>query len=72
MSQAKTKGHTQTVRRQSSWWKRNQARLTPWLFMAPGLILFTIYVMLPISQSIQISLYEWDGLLPNGPQQHQC
>lgn len=64
MSQAKTKGHTQTVRRQSSWWKRNQARLTPWLFMAPGLILFTIYVMLPISQSIQISLYEWDGLSP--------
>jgi multiple sugar transport system permease protein len=64
MSQAKTKGHTQTVRRQSSWWKRNQARLTPWLFLAPGLILFTIYVMLPISQSIQISLYEWDGLSP--------
>jgi multiple sugar transport system permease protein len=64
MSQAKTKGHTQTVRRQSSWWKRNQARLTPWLFMAQGLILFTIYVMLPISQSIQISLYEWDGLSP--------
>jgi multiple sugar transport system permease protein len=32
--------------------------------MAPGLILFTIYVMLPISQSIQISLYEWDGLSP--------
>jgi multiple sugar transport system permease protein len=64
MSQAKTKGHTQTVRRQSSWWKRNQARLTPWLFMAPALILFTIYVMLPISQSIQISLYEWDGLSP--------
>ena len=64
MSQAKTKGHIQTVRRQSSWWKRNQARLTPWLFMAPGLILFTIYVMLPISQSIQISLYEWDGLSP--------
>ena len=64
MSQAKTKGHTQTVRRQSSRWKRNQARLTPWLFMAPGLILFTIYVMLPISQSIQISLYEWDGLSP--------
>ena len=64
MSQAKTKGHTQTVRRQSSWWKRNQARLTPWLFMAPGLILFIIYVMLPILQSIQISLYEWDGLSP--------
>ena len=64
MSQAKTKGHVQAVRRQSSWWKRNQSRLTPWLFMAPGLILFTIYVVLPIFQSIWISFYEWDGLSP--------
>lgn len=64
MSQAKTKGHVHAVRRQSSWWKRNQSRLTPWLFMAPGLILFTIYVVLPIFQSIWISFYEWDGLSP--------
>ena len=62
MSQAKTKVHVHAVRRQSSWWKRNQSRLTPWLFMAPGLILFTIYVVLPIFQSIRISFYEWDGL----------
>jgi multiple sugar transport system permease protein len=64
MSQAKTKGHVHAVRRQSSWWKRNQSRLTPWLFMATGLILFTIYVVLPIFQSIWISFYEWDGLSP--------
>ena len=64
MSQAKTKGHVHAVRRQSSWWKRNQSRLTPWLFMAPGLILFAIYVVLPIFQSIWISFYEWDGLSP--------
>lgn len=64
MSQAKTKGHVHAVRRQSGWWKRNQSRLTPWLFMAPGLILFTIYVVLPIFQSIWISFYEWDGLSP--------
>ena len=64
MSQAKTTGHVHAVRRQSSWWKRNQSRLTPWLFMAPGLILFTIYVVLPIFQSIWISFYEWDGLSP--------
>ena len=64
MSQAKTKGHVHAVRRQSSWWKRNQSRLTPWLFMAPGLILFTFYVVLPIFQSIWISFYEWDGLSP--------
>ena len=64
MSQAKTKAHFHAVRRQSSWWKRNQSNLTPWLFMAPGLILFTIYVVSPIFQSIWISFYEWDGLSP--------
>ena len=64
MSQAKTKAHFHAVRRQSSWWKRNQSNLTPWLFMAPGLILFTFYVVSPIFQSIWISFYEWDGLSP--------
>ncbi|MDB2324495.1 sugar ABC transporter permease [Alphaproteobacteria bacterium] len=63
MSQAVTNSEG-VVRRQSSWWKRNQARLTPWLFMAPGLFLFLIYVLLPIFQSIVISFYEWDGLSP--------
>ena len=50
--------------RRSSWWKRNQQRITPWLFLAPGLIFFTVYVLFPIGQSLQISLYEWDGLSP--------
>lgn len=51
-------------RRQSSWWRRHQARLTPMLFLAPGLIFFSIYVIYPIFQSISISFYEWDGLSP--------
>ena len=50
--------------RRSSWWKRNQQRVTPWLFMAPGLIFFSVYVLYPIIQSLIISLYEWDGLSP--------
>ena len=53
-----------TQRRQSSWWRRHQARLTPMLFLAPGLIFFAIYVIYPIFQSISISFYEWDGLSP--------
>ena len=48
----------------SSWWKRHQAKITPWLFLAPGALLFTIYVIAPIFQSISISFYEWDGLSP--------
>ncbi|MGI1661910.1 carbohydrate ABC transporter permease [Palleronia sp. KMU-117] len=51
------------ARRQGSgWWRRNQQRLTPWLFLAPGLLMFTIYVLWPIFQSFVISFYDWDGL----------
>ena len=50
--------------RRSSWWKRNQQRVTPWLFLLPGLLFFSVYVLYPIVQSLIISLYEWDGLSP--------
>ena len=50
--------------RRSSWWKRNQQRVTPLLFLAPGLLFFSVYVLYPIIQSLIISLYEWDGLSP--------
>ncbi|MHA3980245.1 carbohydrate ABC transporter permease [Halovulum sp. GXIMD14794] len=45
-----------------SWWRRNQIKLAPWIFLAPGMIFFLFYVILPIFQSFQISFYEWDGL----------
>ena len=44
------------------WWARNQVRAAPWLFLAPGIAFFAIYVVLPIFQSFQISFYRWDGL----------
>lgn len=44
------------------WWRRNQRRLAPWLFLAPGAIFFLFYVIFPIFQSFHISLYRWDGL----------
>jgi len=40
----------------------NRHKLTPWLFMAPALMLFAGYVVWPIAQSIWLSLHEWDGL----------
>jgi multiple sugar transport system permease protein len=52
------------IRRQSSWWRRNQARVTPVLFLIPGIVFFSLYVLFPIFQSLAISLYEWDGLSP--------
>lgn len=62
MANATTKQKEQI--RRSSWWKRNQQRVTPFLFLLPGLLFFAIYVLYPIFQSLIISLYEWDGLSP--------
>ncbi len=45
-----------------SWLHRNRLRVAPWLFLAPAILFFLIYVILPVFQSIWISFYEWDGL----------
>lgn len=48
----------------AGFWKRHQRALVPWLFLAPGLIMFTFYVIAPIFESVWISFYDWDGLGP--------
>lgn len=48
--------------RRRSWINRNRKSIAPWLFVAPALIFFAVYVILPIFQSIAISFYEWNGL----------
>ena len=63
MSQTASSLSTRTIR-QSSWWKRNQQKLTPLIFLAPGLLFFVVYVIWPIISSLTISLYQWDGLSP--------
>ncbi len=50
-----------------SWWARHQRSLAPWLFLAPALFAFLLYVIAPIFQSIAISFTEWDGLKPPKP-----
>ncbi|MEP3048046.1 MAG: sugar ABC transporter permease [Roseibium sp.] len=45
-----------------SWFHRNQQSIAPWLFLAPGVLFFLVYVILPVLQSFNLSLYEWDGL----------
>ena len=47
---------------QFSWWTRHQRQLAPWLFLAPALLMFGVYVIAPIFESIAISFYDWDGL----------
>lgn len=43
------------------------SRWTPWLFMAPFLLLFVTFVAAPGVLGIWISLHDWDFLLPNKP-----
>ena len=44
--------------RQSRWlW-----RLTPYLFLAPALIWYLIFLVYPMYQSLVISFMDWDGL----------
>ena len=45
-----------------SFWQRNQRRLAPALFLAPGILFFSVYVIFPIFESFYLSLYQWDGL----------
>ena len=47
------------LQRSSRW---SQRRLAPWLFLAPGILIFLLYVIFPIIQSVWISFYDWDGL----------
>ena len=42
----------------------NQSKLAPWLFLLPAFVLFAVYVIYPIFQSIYLSFYDWDGLGP--------
>lgn len=53
---------TSAITTKAGFWKRNQRQVAPWLFLAPGLIMFVVYVLIPIFQSIWISFHEWDGL----------
>jgi multiple sugar transport system permease protein len=46
------------------YFQKNQRKIAPWLFLAPGMLMFLLYVIFPIFQSIWISFYEWDGLGP--------
>jgi len=42
-------------------------RLTPYLFLAPYLALFTTFVVIPAVYGFWVSLHDWDFLLPNKP-----
>lgn len=46
---------------------RRVGRATPYLFLAPYLILFAVFGAAPVLYGVWISLHEWDYLLPRKP-----
>ncbi len=50
---------TQRPEEVAGWWARNQRRFIPYLFIAPNLIVFTVFVFVPILLSFYISLNDW-------------
>lgn len=42
--------------------RRLPRAFAPWLFLAPGMAMFLVYVIIPIFQSLWVSFYDWDGL----------
>lgn len=46
----------------TTFWERHQRVIAPWLFLAPALTLFAVYVVAPIIRSIGFGFYSWDGL----------
>ncbi len=49
--------------KKSNWYTLGQA-ITPYLFLLPGLVLFVLFVVLPMVYSFRISLYEWNIVRP--------
>ena len=47
--------------------KRAGSRFTPYLFLAPYLVLFGTFTLVPAVYGLWISLHEWDYLLPGKP-----
>src|SRR6201998_1616139 len=39
-------------------------RFLPWLFLAPGLLIYTVVVVYPMVYSAYLSLFRWDGVAP--------
>ncbi|QDB79677.1 sugar ABC transporter permease [Georgenia wutianyii] len=41
---------------------RGRFGLTPYLFLAPAFVVYALFLLYPLGRSVQISLYDWDGL----------
>ncbi|MFT5651734.1 MAG: multiple sugar transport system permease protein [Yoonia sp.] len=53
-----------SVRRSPSFFRRNKLVITPLIFIAPAFVMFSIFVIYPIIQSIGLSFTQWQGVGP--------
>jgi raffinose/stachyose/melibiose transport system permease protein len=44
--------------------RRDRGRFLPWVFLAPGLIIYSVVVAYPMLYSAYLSLFRWDGVAP--------
>jgi multiple sugar transport system permease protein len=48
----------------SSTWRRYQYVITPVLLLLPSILLFSVFVVYPLLETIRLSFYTWDGIGP--------
>jgi len=44
------------------WWSLNQRKIIPYLFIAPTISIFTLWVLAPILYASYMSFFEWNGI----------
>lgn len=42
-----------------TWWSRNEKRLIPYIFIAPNMAVFTVFMFVPILYAFYISMNQW-------------
>jgi raffinose/stachyose/melibiose transport system permease protein len=45
--------------------RRSAGGALAWLFAAPAIVVYAVFVLLPMGRTIQYSLYQWDGIGPS-------
>lgn len=43
----------------TSWWARNQRSVIPYIFIAPNLVVFSVFMFYPILYAVYISFHSW-------------
>lgn len=50
------------ISRVRRWWDRSRDSIDAYLFLAPFLVVYSIFVIYPVIQAVYMSLYKWDLL----------